>query len=189
MDEFLDENLPRSGLHDLLVVAAVVVGKLGRKQFVVGAPHQTALRPSHSLELRIGHHEHALDIFRIDQRVGVVQHPVEHPPLLTQRRIGHQPRPHFSRERCGLTAYLQLADHLGGQDSQLVSLHLTQSTGRGVEHAQCPQDVAVSRNQRGPGVEAQVRVAGHQRIVGEARIQQGVGNLEDLGAAQGMRAE
>ena len=68
-------------VHDLLVVTAVVVGEHGREQFVVGAPDQSARYLCYPLEFGIGHYESARDVFGEDQRVGVVQYAVEHPPL------------------------------------------------------------------------------------------------------------
>ena len=49
-----------------------------------------------------------------------------------------------------------------------------------VEHAQHAKPVAVRRDQRCAGIEPDVRRAGHQRAVGEARVGGSVGDLEDV---------
>ena len=58
-----------------------------------------------------------------------------------------------------------------------------------VDDAQRADGVAVGGAQRGARVEADVRVAKHQRVVGEARVRPGVGHDQQVQLQDGVRAE
>jgi len=80
----LNDDLPFPGLHDLRVEAAVFVGDLRVEKVVIGQADQSAFAHRGGLlERPICHHEAALDVFGEDEDVGVLEHAVEHPLLLT----------------------------------------------------------------------------------------------------------
>lgn len=89
------------------------------------------------------------------------------------------------------TTQFELGHDLLGQGLQRQRLQLGQALGPGllVQHAQGAQRRAGRGLKREAGIEADVGRAGHQRIVGEARITLGVGDHQGLVAEHGVGAE
>ena len=88
------------------------------------------------------------------------------------------------------SAPLQFHHHLTRQQFQPFALKRRQIRPRRcVNDAQGAQRFAVTTDQRRAGVEADMRVAGDERIVRKSRVSGCVGHYEDLRAQHGMRAK
>ncbi len=81
----------------------------------------------------------------------------------------------------GGAAEFQLCRHAAGEDAQGVELSWGGLAGLGIDNAEGAQGLAVAGDQGRAGVEADVRGAGDEGIVVEARVLGGVGNDEYLG--------
>ena len=87
-------------------------------------------------------------------------------------------------------APFQFHHHLPRQQRQPLALQRGQVIARhGVDDAERTQRLAIAANQRRTGIEADMRRAGDQRIVDEARILGRVGHDEDIVAQHGKGAE
>jgi hypothetical protein len=93
------------------------------------------------------------------------------------------------RQRAPVLAQFELHHHVPGQDQQAVALREREAARPVVDHAEAAQRVAVRRVQRGAGVEADVRVVDHRRVVGEAGVEPGILDHHDGTAVHGVRAE
>jgi hypothetical protein len=74
----------------------------------------------------------------------------------------------------------QLRFDLPAQRCQRFELIRRQRAGAAVDHAERPEGVAVRGDQRGAGVEPDVRVSRHLRVVSKAVVVQRVGDDEDV---------
>nr|WP_235872483.1 hypothetical protein [Pseudoxanthomonas winnipegensis] len=83
----------------------------------------------------------------------------------------------------------RLVDGQRRQRLQLVALLFGEFARLVVEHAQCADGVAGGGDERGAGVEAQMRRVHHQAVVGKARILGHVLDFQDLPAADGEVAD
>ena len=86
-------------------------------------------------------------------------------------------------------AKLQLRDHGSCEDLEGVRLLLGELTPLVVDDAQRAEAIALGRDERSAGVEADVRLADDQRVVGEARILGGVLDDEGRVGEDGVGAE
>ena len=75
-------------------------------------------------------------------------------------------------------AQVELGHHLACQHLERLPLQRRQLAGLVVQHAQRPDRQTLGRDQRRAGIEPQVRVAQHQRVVRRARVGVGVADLE-----------
>ena len=102
-------------------------------------------------------------------------------PLLLGGKAGEQAKD-------GTAAFQSPRGH-DRQQAEHFTLGLAQHPRLAIDHAQGADTTAVGEADRGTGIEANVRLAGNQGIVGEARVARGVGDLEDLVAEHGMGTE
>lgn len=68
-------------------------------------------------------------------------------------------------------------------------LRIQPGTRVGANHAQRADGVAIAQLERCASVKADMRRTQYQRVVAEARVQQGIGNHQDVIGAQRVRAE
>ncbi len=81
------------------------------------------------------------------------------------------------------------ADHLASEALQGLALLSAEPPRLAVDHAQGAEVVAIRRGQRRAGIEADMRIAEHQRVVAKTRVLQRIRYLEDLVAGDGVGAE
>ncbi len=84
---------------------------------------------------------------------------------------------------------LEQADHLAPEALQGLALLRAEAAWLAVDHAQGAEVVAIRRGQRRAGIEADMRIAEHQRVVAKTRVLQRIRYLEDLVAGDGEGAE
>ena len=87
----------------------------------------------------------------------------------------------------------QVFDPQHGQVAQAFQLdallRIQPGTRVGANHAQRADGVAIAQLERCASVKADMRRTQYQRVVAEARVQQGIGNHQDVIGAQRVRAE
>ena len=76
-----------------------------------------------------------------------------------------------------------------GERPQNLALLVAQLPRFAVDHAQGAHAAAVAQAHRCAGIEADVGLAGNERVVGKARVVQGIGHFENLVAQHCVRAE
>ena len=86
-------------------------------------------------------------------------------------------------------AQLELRLDLAPQRVERLDLVRRQRAGDAIDHTQRAERVAIGRDQRRAGVEADVRIAGDERIVAQPRIGAGVRDDEEVVLLDRMGAE
>ncbi len=121
-----------------------------------------------------------------------------HRALVDELAFVVEPQPRFAvavqrrlpRERRHRAAQFDRRGHLRRQHAQQLAFEVGQPPRRTVDRRQRAERVAVAAEQRRAGVEADVRRVGDERVVREARVDRGVGDLEQLGRREDrVRAE
>jgi hypothetical protein len=84
---------------------------------------------------------------------------------------------------------LQLSDNKVREPAKGLELLIVEQTGAVIGDAQRADPASVGEGQRHPGVEANPDRTGHNGVVGEPRVLQGVRDLEDVGAEDRVCAE
>src|SRR5581483_9529050 len=92
-------------------------------------------------------------------------------------------------EFAGTAAELELGHDMPAENAQCALLILAQCARDVVDDAERAERVAVRSNKGRAGVEADARLAGHQRVVGKALVFERVGNDEEVLVQNGVRAE
>jgi len=186
----LGEHLPPAGRGHLQVVPAELVGGQRREQVVVAAPEDTAVLPVEQPGMGLVRQQvPTVEVLGVDHHVGVVQNPLQQPLAFAQGGLRRRSGTHLGSQGLGLPTQLELADDLTGERRQMLDLQAGQRAGDDVENAQRAEDVPRARHQRRAGVEPQPRLAGHQRVVGEPRVQGRVRHDQRSIAGQRMGTE
>ena len=184
------KGVPVARQHDLLVVPAVVAGRLLVEQVEVGSAQD---RPIAAVKQRLGspvrQQVAPIAVLGVHRHIAVLEHPVQHPAGPLQRRLRDFMLSHLTGERIGLPPVFQFGDHLSGQRSQQLELLRIEQARDSVEDAQCPQHMTVRGDEWGAGVEADVRIVGDRWVAGKPRVQRRVRHDQHLCTVQSVGAE